>query len=258
MTKTAVDKSEFHPTRFEIYDLSTNDNCNRLIIIEPFNWIILAANDELYIINEEGAILCDSEQTGVIEILSRTDFRETCLSIKIDRLLDYYRNKCSKPTIIDYEIQTRRFTIFAALNILCDGFLTFGDQNNNAGYSYTNAPSVLSTMYPHLADVLRNSKYQKNRAKSFLTKISVIEDEEDKAAASDAVQKSNVTLDAIAMARGKRQSVFLKKYTAFIEPSEMPKHRQAMDSFSKRKNENKKRNELDIKAGANYENDYFS
>lgn len=122
---TAVKQSAFTPTNFIIYDNSTDNFCDRLIIVQPFDWVLWAINGELYILNPEGGIKCGAGRTPAIRVFA-SQFIETCLTLNYDSLLETY----SKKTIVKvpYNITSTRFTILSALNLLCEKWITFNSE----------------------------------------------------------------------------------------------------------------------------------
>lgn len=123
-------RSEYSPTIFKIYDKSTETVCNRLIIVEPFDWYVWACRGELYILNPEGGIKCAANSTPAIQVLS-DQFLETCLKLNLNSILDVYVNG-KIPHIVSYEITTTTFTILSALNILMKDLITFNIDNNTS------------------------------------------------------------------------------------------------------------------------------
>lgn len=128
-------RAEFSPTTFKIYDRSTADICNRLIVVAPFDWYIWACRGELYILNPEGGIKCAANTTPAIQVLS-DQFLETCLKLDLNSILDTYVNG-KIPYVVPYEITTTTFTILSALNILMQEYITFDIQNSNTGANST-------------------------------------------------------------------------------------------------------------------------
>ncbi|XP_025196797.1 uncharacterized protein LOC112595713 [Melanaphis sacchari] len=65
MEREAFDESDFQQTEYWIYDktLDDDDTCNRLIVVEPFEWYLLNVNRQLYLIDPERPI-------GALRILS--------------------------------------------------------------------------------------------------------------------------------------------------------------------------------------------
>lgn len=121
----AARRAEYSPTIFKIYDKSTAEVCNRLIVVAPFDWYIWACRGELYILNPEGGIKCAANTTPAIQVLP-DQFLETCLKLNLNSILDAYVNG-HVPYVEPYEITTTTFTILSALNILMKKFITFGD-----------------------------------------------------------------------------------------------------------------------------------
>lgn len=114
--------SEFNPTEFRIYDRSTENVCDRLIIVHPFDWYIWAVRGELYIVNPEGGVKCSPNTTPAIKVY-QDKFIETCITLNFNALVKSYTSK--KPYIHKYEINSKTFTVLSALNILFDGFIKF-------------------------------------------------------------------------------------------------------------------------------------
>lgn len=135
----AARRAEYSPTIFKIYDKSTDDVCNRLIVVAPFDWYIWVCRGELYILNPEGGIKCAANTTPAIQVLS-DQFLETCLKLNLNSILDTYVNGHA-PYIEPYEITTKTFTILSALNILMKKFITFDIANTS-----TNPISAFSNM----------------------------------------------------------------------------------------------------------------
>ena len=149
MTKiidNAVEKSEFNPTTFVIYDQSTETTCNRLIEILPFNWYLLAANDELFILTPQTGMNCGVGSTPAIRVLLDS-FQKTCLSISFDSLLDSYR---LSPTTVKfnepYDIESEVFTVISAMNILFKKHITFNPSPVKRGVEITLTPDMVLKM----------------------------------------------------------------------------------------------------------------
>lgn len=122
----AKNKSAFNPTKFRIYDQSPSSTvCDRLIIVDPFDWIIWCYRGELYIVNPEGLIVCGPNQTPAIRV-TKSAFLECCLFTTYATLLENYKKL--KPHIIPYAINSERFTILDALNLLVTKYITFDDE----------------------------------------------------------------------------------------------------------------------------------
>lgn len=119
----AVDYSEFSPTHFRIYDKSNDTVCNRLIIVEPFNWYLWASNDEFYILNPESPRHCTHNTTPAIQVLEH-QFVEVCLTMNYDSVVSSYTQNTS-PVIIEYSIDSERFTIIDAINLLMKSWVKF-------------------------------------------------------------------------------------------------------------------------------------
>lgn len=125
----AVEKSQFKPTTFEIYDRSTKDICDRLIIVKPFDWYLWAINNNLYILNPEAGVACTAGSVSAIQV-TKTQFIETCLALNFDSILQHYQHG-KKPFILDYTIEGETFTILSAINVLARNYVTFSEANIN-------------------------------------------------------------------------------------------------------------------------------
>lgn len=119
----AVLRAEYTPTIFKIYDKSTDEICNRFIVVSPFDWYIWACRGELYILNPESGIKCSPNTTPAVQVL-KDQFLETCLKLNLNSILDVYVNG-KTPYIVPYEIESTTFTILSALNILMKEYITF-------------------------------------------------------------------------------------------------------------------------------------
>lgn len=119
-------RSAFSPTEFRIYDKSTRDRCDRLIIVQPFDWQIWAIGGQLYILNPEGSILCGVGSTPAVKVL-RDQFIEVCLKIEYDSLLRGYTEGVMPNKVVPYEIEGTTFTVLSALNLLVREYVTLAD-----------------------------------------------------------------------------------------------------------------------------------
>lgn len=141
-------RAEYTPTIFKIYDKSTSDVCNRLIVVSPFDWYIWACRGELYILNPEGGIKCAANTTPAVQVLA-DQFLETCLKLNLNSILDAYVNG-KIPYTASYEITTTTFTILSALNILMKEYITF--DTNNTVINMKSRNNALIARMRHLTD----------------------------------------------------------------------------------------------------------
>lgn len=118
----AVNSSEYKPTIFEIYDRSTEQICDRLVIIKPFDWYLWNVNDELYVLNPENGMFCGPGSTPAVKIL-KSECIKFCLQLDFDSIIRSYKQVTKHE--IEYNIDKPIFTIFTALNILCKKYLKF-------------------------------------------------------------------------------------------------------------------------------------
>jgi len=124
--------TRFEPTYYLIYDRSTPTECNRLIRVMPFNWVIWAINSNIYIIETTGAAICPSGTTPAIQVLSDIySMHTTCLTVLFQSILNLYPGKPHK-VFYDIEKSTvpHKFTILDALNDLFENYLTISFDDN--------------------------------------------------------------------------------------------------------------------------------
>lgn len=138
----AVNKSKFNPTSFHIYDRSTDEICDRLIIVQPFEWLLWAINNSLYILNPEAGIKCSTNSVSAIQVDGK-QFIETCLKLNLNSILQHYQRDRT-PYIVNYSIETTTFTILSAINLLAREYITF-----NIADTSTNATPVITNKHTH-------------------------------------------------------------------------------------------------------------
>lgn len=126
-------RTRFEPTYYLIYDRSTETNCNRLIRVMPFNWVIWAINSDVYIIETTGASICPSGTTPAIQVLEdKYSMSTTCLTVLFQSILNLYPGQ---PHKVFYDIEKsavpHKFTILDALNDLFERYLTISFNNES-------------------------------------------------------------------------------------------------------------------------------
>jgi hypothetical protein len=97
----------------------------------PFNWVIWAINEDIYIIETTGAAICPSGTTPAIQVLSDIYSMSTaCITVLFQSILNLYPGK---PHKIFYDIEKSsvpyKFTILDALNDLFEKYLTVSFDN---------------------------------------------------------------------------------------------------------------------------------
>lgn len=141
----ASKKTRIQQFYFEIYDKSTQHNCNRLIIIKPFDWHILARFNEVFILNQSN-IECNNRSTPASRIIDSDVFENVCVSSVFVEILDDYMTIV--PNKIPFSVDGMQFTILEALNILGDGYLPISDKNayvNDNIINYDNSDDKTTT-----------------------------------------------------------------------------------------------------------------
>lgn len=135
----AIDKSEYNPTFMQIYDRSTEEECNRLIIVRPFNWYLWAINDNLYILNPQiTKAICPNMSTPAIQVVNENTFQEICLKLSLTAILDHYTNsETIEPYTFEYTIENNTFTVLTAINWLLERnyirFKVYKDYDESVG-----------------------------------------------------------------------------------------------------------------------------
>ena len=121
--KTASGETRFEPMAYEIYDKSSDTNCDRLIIVQPFGWIIWAILGQVYVLNDNN-MECPPHSTSV-SIVPQTasgEFGATCLFYNAIDIVQLYAN--TPMTRVPFTVEGNRFTILDALNNLFKFALT--------------------------------------------------------------------------------------------------------------------------------------
>ncbi|UOT91845.1 PIF-4 [Aratus pisonii nudivirus] len=134
----ASEATQFNTTYFEIYDRSADENnCNRLIIVQPFQWHIWAYSGVVYLLNESNKS-CPINYTPAILVptnksddISNQVFKDVCINKVFNQVVTSYTDSI-QPVIIDFEIeelqsQPNKFTILDALNFLFTSYLTMDE-----------------------------------------------------------------------------------------------------------------------------------
>lgn len=135
----AIDNSEYNPTFVQIYDRSTEEECNRLIIVRPFNWHLWAINDNLYILNPQiTKAICPNMSTPAIQVINENTFQEICLKLSFTAILDHYTNsETIEPYTFEYTIKNNTFTVLTAINWLLERnyirFKVYKDYDESVG-----------------------------------------------------------------------------------------------------------------------------
>lgn len=103
--------------------MSTETTSNRLIVIAPFNWMLLNLNDTLYVIDQVGTGLCPVDNTTAYQI-TEPQIYQICLSFNLNAMLNVYTTT-GKHYLVPYEINDTVFTVLSAINELSKTYLQF-------------------------------------------------------------------------------------------------------------------------------------
>lgn len=121
--------TEMKSTYFEIYDKSTEATCNRLIVVKPFDWYILARFGDIFILNQI-TDRCDASSTPSSKIIDSDTFENVCVASSMVDIIDSYAN--ARVVRIPFRMGDVKFNILDALNMLANGYLP--DPSNNEAY----------------------------------------------------------------------------------------------------------------------------
>ncbi len=127
------EKTQFNTTYFEVYDKSTVDNCDRLIIVQPFKWHIWGIDGHIYLLNESNKS-CPLNYTPTVVVPNKGEdyttqvFKDVCINRVFNDVITNYTDSIL-PVIIDFDIkdiqqEENKFTILDALNFLLTKYLT--------------------------------------------------------------------------------------------------------------------------------------
>lgn len=121
----ATTTSEFKVSSYIIYDNSTEDYCNRLIVVEPFKWYILNHGTSLRVLALERHIRCGSGTIPAVNISPDSRFTSVCIPGSMLDILNEYRKyqRYEVPyTLPEPNPDNKRttFTIFSAIRDLSE------------------------------------------------------------------------------------------------------------------------------------------
>lgn len=129
LVQTASNSTQFHTSYFLVYDRSTTDTCDRLILIEPFSWIVLAKNKKVYVVSDM-SFDCPIGSFSATKIHKNDKmFEYVCMNGSVVNLIERYKNQNNQIFKIPFDIEklqvtTTRFTILDALNYLFKTYIT--------------------------------------------------------------------------------------------------------------------------------------
>lgn len=154
-------QTRFSPTYFEIYDKSTDNVCNRLILVKPFEWVILANVGHVIILNDTifecpigdtPSVMVPSFNPQIADVEESINFRNVCLKGNFAQILISYQTVA--PVFVKFDIEDgqepNKFTILDALNILFKNYITmdpeidiFHKNSNRADFKIKHVPNPL-------------------------------------------------------------------------------------------------------------------
>lgn len=173
----ASEKTQFQNCYFLIYDRSTENDCNRLIVINPFAWIVLAKNEKVYVVTDM-QYDCPVGSFSCTRIHKNPDlFEYVCMKGSTISLLENYKNNNRGIYRIPFDVEKlqvvdNKFTVLDALNYLFKNYITIKEENadeekieliSGRGYSKVNN----STKYTLLN--MQNNKTEVSRKKRSTT-----------------------------------------------------------------------------------------
>lgn len=167
----ASEKNFITSSYFEIYDKSTSGQCNRLIVVKPFNWTILSRFGEVFIL-DEGEHECVESTTRAVKVTGINDaiLTNVCIGSLYIEVLDTFQHV--DMIQISYNLPiSNKFTVLDALNILSQqGYLHVVD--NNISLERMKRHAVIDSYVPETEVVhvtaMVYDVLQKKRINSFL------------------------------------------------------------------------------------------
>lgn len=147
----ASELTRFEPTYFEIYDKSTNDElCDRLIIVQPFSWVIWAKSGLVYIL-EDTNLECPANYTPgtlvpndvkVGDDSTTYNFKSVCINNLLENIISSYTSNIipikEHFSIEDLQSVPDKFTILDALNYLFTKYITMDSPEVIESYKKNN------------------------------------------------------------------------------------------------------------------------
>lgn len=136
---SASDATKLAATYYEIYDRSTPEICDRLIIVQPFRWFIWAKNGLVYLLNatNQTCPITYTPSTIVPGSVNLEDtfysFKSVCLYIVFNDIVESYKSNSIKVKL-NFDIEEiqddpKKFTILDALNDLFKNYITMDSVN---------------------------------------------------------------------------------------------------------------------------------
>jgi hypothetical protein len=141
--------SELETTYFLIYDKSVGEECDRLILVKPFPWMIWAVNGNVYLLNTSN-YECPANKTPAVitpsKITVNTEditngmndngyvFVNTCMSIQTGNIMEKYEDVAPVKVLYDIEELASvkdKFTQLDALNYLFTKYITMRDDDQD-------------------------------------------------------------------------------------------------------------------------------
>lgn len=138
---SASDDAKFEPTYMVVYENSdiTKGICDRLIVIYPFMWYVLAYFGDVLVVDTINSSYCPrSAYTFVYKVPHTVDgkFIGLCINFDLEDLLTYYSSNC-KCYKIPYRVESLQsnancFTIIDVLNFLFKYYITINVESSTS------------------------------------------------------------------------------------------------------------------------------
>lgn len=179
----ASEETQFNPFVMEIYDKSDDSNCDRLIKIKPFDWVVFAKSGNVYVFDDT-IYSCSPGNAPVVKIPKQKDtstgnyvFNMVCVNTTLSELFLSYQS--ANKYMINYNPKElwsieNKFTILDALNFLFKRYITFTSNEesnqlidiinlNNYGFYVLNSAKFVQkfydkNLYERAFSIIRNSK----------------------------------------------------------------------------------------------------
>lgn len=113
----------------EVYDNSTDDVVDKLVIVNPYGWILWNFDGRLFIVNPEVGVQTCTRGFSVYEVSSNLAFVKRCVNAKLIDLLNFYHTKRTAE-IVPFEPKNV-YTILDCIEFLSNGIVYINTSGKN-------------------------------------------------------------------------------------------------------------------------------
>ncbi|UBZ25579.1 PIF-4 [Crangon crangon nudivirus] len=151
--------TQFGRTYYEIYDKSSSDICDRLIIVQPFLWYIWAKNGYIMVLGTTNEHCPNNYAPATIiprEVSTEDEyytFNNVCLHAVMNNIITSYTDHITpckvKFLITDIQARTSQFTVLDAINDLVKRWITMDSTKStfleSSALQFLNRPKPFPT-----------------------------------------------------------------------------------------------------------------